>query len=91
LRDSKRRLTAEIIEYLRDPHQFLATREQQRPGRQIEALRRRLGLNNEASPVVNPATGDQPLDFSDSVVAETVREFEQALKARAREAERFIS
>jgi hypothetical protein len=88
LRDGQPRLEAEVDAYLRDPRAFLATRERARLVNTLGAIRARLpalfGRDSRDEDAV------AALDFEALVVAETVQQIENALQARAREAERFI-
>jgi hypothetical protein len=88
LRDGQPRLEAEVAEYLRDPGAFLAARERGSLLGRLGSLRDRLpDLFRDAR--IDRPTADA-LEFEGLVLAETVKQIETALQARAHEAERFI-
>jgi hypothetical protein len=88
LRDGQPRLEADVDAYLRDPRAFLATRERASLSNRLASIRARLPALFGDDPKVADAV--EALDFEQLVVSETVQQIEQALQARAHEAERFI-
>ncbi len=91
LRDGQPQLEAEVDAYLRDPRAFLDARARSTLLQRLVPFRDRLpSLFGRDAPSASGDRADDAADFSALVEAETVRQIERALQARAREAERFI-